>query len=228
MKLKYIALTLVAALTLTFASCSEAENTAVSETTAAETTAKYTDEELDVLAENMPEIVFVLSHHYDDTNILGYYVTNTGEIKLYDFRQIAPNEIYEIPDVYDRLEEAGCSKIEPHPSLYFDETTYQELLIAEEKFTDISEKILIRDYKSLLLTDKDSEYVEYESIADMVQGYYDIYGIRYNENNEREIILLGSEGDYIFRRDDEYAKELVIWIKLGEPFSNLSCYDDVK
>ncbi|MBQ3919186.1 MAG: hypothetical protein II695_05885, partial [Oscillospiraceae bacterium] len=84
-----------------------------SSVSAAETSpAVMVDEEKQRILDEMPDIVFVMSEHFDNTNIYGFYVTKTGDIKMYDFRSIAPNKIYEIPDVYDRLEEATCEKIE--------------------------------------------------------------------------------------------------------------------
>ena len=37
----------------------------------------------------MPEIVFITSHHDYDENIKGYFITNEGKMKMYDFRNIA-------------------------------------------------------------------------------------------------------------------------------------------
>ena len=88
--MKSFAKILMAAVTaiFLFAACGKTEEVP-QETAASETAARLSKEELDKMAENMPEIVFVMSHHYDDTNILGCYITNTGEMKIYDFRNIA-------------------------------------------------------------------------------------------------------------------------------------------
>lgn len=170
--------------------CNETEmptdETTTSET--AETTQKYTDEELDELAQNMPEIVFVLSHHYDDTNILGFFITNTGEIKMFDFRNIAPDEIYEVPDVYDRLEEAVCSEI--NPSMYYDEEQFEKERITEDELGTVSEEELIEYYKQLLLIDSDADLVDHVPIT-VVIGDYRVYGITNNYNGEKEFTLLG-------------------------------------
>ena len=52
------------------------EGTASSENTVSETTAKYSEEELELIEHDMPDIVFVMQHHYDDSNIRGLYITN--------------------------------------------------------------------------------------------------------------------------------------------------------
>lgn len=182
----------------------------IDETTAITTAESLSDEELDALAENMPEIVFVMSHHYDDTNILGFYITNTGEMKIYDFRNIAPDEIYEVPDVYDRLEEAVCSRIEP---AIYDPVFYEEYVLTDDKLCAVTKTELNEKYKMLLKINENSSHIEYESLADMIQGYYNGYGIRYNKNKEIEIVLLYKGGDYIYERDDEYSNELFHWLR---------------
>ncbi|MBQ8176023.1 MAG: hypothetical protein IJ035_03185 [Oscillospiraceae bacterium] len=64
------------------------KETTSSETTVSETTAKYSDEELELMVQDMPEIVFVMSHNYVGSNIRGLYVTNKGEVKMYDFNKL--------------------------------------------------------------------------------------------------------------------------------------------
>ena len=203
---------------LVLSACKETGNE-TEETTVSETIAKYSDEELELMAQDMPEIVFVMSHHYDNSNIVGYYVTNTGEIKLYDFRQIAPDETYEIPDVYERLEEAVCLEI---PS---SEYSSQEQSITISGQGVISHEILIEQYKKLLMVNQESPYDEHESLADMIQGDYNLYGIRCDINNkEKEFVLLYSGGDYIFKREDDNANELAVWMRHEEDFYNIFHY----
>ncbi|MBQ6944072.1 MAG: hypothetical protein IJN43_07030 [Ruminococcus sp.] len=205
---------------------SQTEET-TSETTTEVTTAKYSEEELEQMAQNMPEIVFVMSHHYDNSNIVGYYVTNTGEIKLYDFRQIAPDETYEILDVYDRLEEAVCSEIKPSEYIKSkSESMYQEQSITSNHLETVSRDMLIQNYKKLLLVDTDSDYEITENIFNETQGYNSVYGIRSNKDEKKEIILLMSYEEYVFRRYDDYTIDLYNWIYYGECFPKIPEYDN--
>ena len=199
---------------------SQTEET-TSETTTEVTTAKYSEEELEQMAQNMPEIVFVMSHNYDGSNILGYYITNTGEIKLYDFRQISPNETYEIPDVYYRLEEAVCDEIAPY--MYWDEISYQEQLITKNELGKVSNLELIDKYKMLLQIDINSDYIVFDSMLDLEESYKG-YGIRNNSNNEKEFVLLLSHGKEIYQSYDEYANELFSWLRFGELFPTIPNY----
>lgn len=198
------------------------EETTSSETTVSETTAKYSDEELELMAQDMPEIVFVMSHHYDNSNIVGYYVTNTGEIKLCDFRQIAPDETYEIPDVYDRLEEAVCSEITPY--VYWNDDFYQKEKITEKDLLQINNDELIKQYKKLLLVDCNNEVITYNSMLGSEGGEYNGYGIRYSNREEKEVILLHNQGEFIYQRYDDYANELFSWMRFDNYFPNIPTY----
>ncbi|MCH5194005.1 MAG: hypothetical protein J1F11_08600 [Oscillospiraceae bacterium] len=165
------------------------EEITISETTE-ETTETLSKEELDALAKNMPEIVFVLSYQVFHENIFGYYVTNTGEVKMFDFREIAPDEIYEIYDVYDRLEEVT------YDGLYF--RKHGEVLgkkkISEDDLNTLSEEKLIEYYKRLLLIEGDAEYIKWDTILTDGRGDYKFYGIKGIDNGTKECILLCGDG----------------------------------
>lgn len=185
-------------------------------------TQTLSEEELNELAQNMPEIVFVMSHHYDEatikTNILGFYITNTGEMKMYDFRQIAPDEMYEIPDVYDRLEEATCLELD------FGGYPNSEN-ITENDMIPTSQKELTEYYKKLLLITKEAVYSKKSATLDTIMGNYKYYGIRNNSNGEKECILFWGRGnDHDYTTDDIYAGELnnLMW----EKFFNHLYYAD--
>ena len=189
------------------------------ETTTTETLSK---EELDALAQSMPEIVFVMSHHYDEvtikTNILGFYITNTGEMKMYDFRKIAPDEMYEIPDVYDRLEEATCSE------LIFKTNSSNSENITESDMISISQEELVEYYQKLLSVAGEAEYDERVK-ADWIIGDYRYYGIKNNQNGEKEFILLYGHGnDHRYQSDDLNIEELSDW--LWKLFPNYLIYDN--
>ena len=197
---KVFACLLVSVIAATLFGCGKAGGT-VSETTAV----TLSEEELDKMAENMPEIVFVMSHNYDDSNILGCYITNTGEVKMYNFRSIAPDEIYDIPDVYDRLEEAVCSEIDF--SLY----SKYENVFTEKDLVIIPENKLIEYYKELLQINgtavKRDSGVRYDD-PEHPTGHYKYYGIKYDENNDRQCILLYGNGEGYSYYYNKFATEL--------------------
>ena len=190
-----------------------AEELTADETTYETTTEEMTDEttaqtlseeELDELVQNMPEIVFVLSYQVYHENIFGYYVKNTGEVKMFDFREIAPDEIYDIPDVYGRLEEVT------YDGLYIRKNGKAfEKIISEDNLKSLSEDELIGYYKQLLLIEGDAKYFERSICNDSGAGEYKLYGIKKNHNGEKKCILLwggGSESDY--KHSDPDAKKI--------------------
>lgn len=204
---KIFACLLVSVMAVTLFGCGKAGETAPEETAAPETTAvTLSEEELDELSANMPEIVFVMSHHYDDTNILGFYITNTGEMKMYDFRNIAPDEIYDVPDVYDRLEEAACSELDFRGGFGNSEN------ITENDMANILNDELIEYYKKLLLITKEPEYESLVPVT-MEYGHYRYYGIVNGTSGGQEFIFLGGKGtDYRFTNDDSYWHDVYYWI----------------
>ena len=203
---KIFACLLVSVISVTLFGCEKAGKTVSEETTIPETTAvTLSEEELDKMAENMPEIVFIMSHHYDDTNILGCYITNTGEMKMYDFRNIAPDEIYEVPDIYDRLEEAVCSEIDF--SLY----RTQGHLFTEKDLAAVPENKLVEYYKSLLQINGTAiERRNGISLDDPQYGHYRCYGIKYDSHGNQQFILLQGMGeDYSYDYNDSSIDDLV-------------------
>ena len=150
---------------------------------------------------DMPDIVFVMSEHFDNTNIYGFYVTKTGDIKMYDFRSIAPNKIYEIPDVYDRLEEATCEKIEPSADIDW----YYDPLYADS-LGKVDENELLRCYKEVCGFNNDAEkYYSMEYIENT--PYSEYYGIRKNGSDTEMILFGGGADDYDYGFPDEEMNE---------------------
>ena len=225
---KMISAALAFAVVLSLSCCGVGDEVSIDEIgsetteTTTETTAEtLSEEELDELVQNMPEIVFVLSYQDDNENIFGYYLKNTGEVKMFDFREIAPDEIYDIHDVYDRLEEVI------YDGLYIREHGKAfEKIISENNLKALSEDELIGYYKRLLLIEGDAEYVKWSIGLDGGWGYYKLYGIKNNYNGEKECLLLCGDGD-----DSEYkhsnpdAKEIYRELVLYNFFPDLRGQD---
>lgn len=183
-----------------------AETTTISETTTSEatmeTTAKYSEEELEKLAQDMPEIIFVMSHQQGDGNIMGCYVMNTGEMKLFDYRSIAPDEVYDVKDIYEQIEEAHCDRLEPVSY------NYERNLITEEKLPKLSQEEVIGYYKRLLQIEGDAEYIKWGWKLDY-GGLKKLYGIKKNEFGEKECILLRGYGiDSEYLHSDPDARDI--------------------
>ena len=145
----------------------------------------------------IPEIVFITSHHDYDENIKGYFITNEGKMKMYDFRNIAPDEQYDLLEVMDQLDSALCTEMDR-----------RGIIIKEEDLPQISKEKLLEYYKMLQKVSKYSKIVTRESYLDVVAGYGHFYGIRFNKENEKEIIILNGWGDWYEENKDKNAKEI--------------------
>ena len=208
MKLNHIiSIIFSAIITVTlFTACAKTESvseeTTVSETSTSETTAKYSDEELDLMAQDMPEIVFVMSHHYDNSNIRGLYVTNKGEVKMYDFNNFAPFETYDITKVYDEIEKATCSEI--HIDDKYKLTEEDMFVVSNDEMKDY--------YKMLLKTDGSIEKFE-RRFSGNDSGNYKYYGIRKINSQKEFIFLSGLDDTYEYYSDNLYSSELNVKIQ---------------
>ena len=188
-----------------FTACEKSESIP-EETTVSETTAKYSDEELELMAQDMPEIVFVLSFNHNNENIYGYYVTNTGDIKIYDFREIAPDKTYEVPDIYTKLAEACCDKLEPEN---YDDLFFEEYTIYENELCDLSKEQITEYYKKLLQINDNAIYNDNVVPMDYEIGNFRFWGIKKHNNQKYEFLLLYGDGaDYRYDHPDPMAVEI--------------------
>lgn len=103
--------------------------TQVSDTVKISTTTQLSENEYDNLC-GMPEIVFIINHCYYQNNGFGFYITNNGMIKSYDFRKIKPKEYSYIGDYnnYNILKDIGV------------DTDFDPIL--KEQLTELYEKLL--------------------------------------------------------------------------------------
>ena len=143
----------------------------------------------------MPEIVFVISHHYSDHNINGFYITKNGEVKMYDFRD-REEHIDDVINVLDELESATCSEME-----------IDEYFVRKEDLKAVPKHKVIEYYLTLLQINKESKIVSYEDFTDTEYGYGDYYGIR-SINGNNEVITLSGWGSIYNVNMDELSSEL--------------------
>ncbi len=162
--------------------------------TTVETTRELTAEEIEIMNE-MPEIVFVMSHYFSGENINGFYITKNGEVKMFDFKG-QEEQIRYVPDILDKLEDATCS-----------EMIAGNELVQSNKLRFVPEYKMVEYYKTLLLINENSEIIRYKSYEDADFGYGSYYGIR-NNNGNTEIITLSGWGDSYNVNTDELSSEL--------------------
>ncbi len=180
---------------------------------------ELTPEEVNLM-NDMPEIVFVLSHSYwssskdEYSNIRGFYITKNGEVKMYAFSDEEESKYTDIIEVYDELENVTCSDM-----IFRAEGDK----ITQDDLNTVPISDLIELYKKLLLVDNESKIKEEENAADAVYGHYELYGIRANQNSEKEFILLDGWGESFLINEDINAQEISNEIRSSiYPFSYYS------
>lgn len=148
----------------------------------------------------IPEIVFIFSHEYYTPNCFGFYITNEGLIKSFDFREISPDAYCYVGDidVYNTLEDIGT----------------------DTDFAPVPKETLAELFKLLLNIADDNEYKCYsDNLWSNLEanGHYNFFAARFSENDEIQIIQLGEYGDWGGENSDTYANELFEKLKLLFP-----------
>ena len=172
--------------------------------TAEEIAAELTAEEVEILVEEMPEIVFVkylVSYSFPKPALSGYFIDNKGNIKYFEFDE---NEF--IDDIIDST--FGI------PNLSFEEyLEYRNLNefhqnLKESEVETISDPILYEDltecYKLLLKVDRDSNLKRVTLSTPAEEDYRGIYGVILNENNEEILIPIKDWGEEFYTNEDFY------------------------
>ncbi len=179
-----------------------AATTATTTETETETTQEreLTPEEVNLM-NDMPDIVFILSHIgvENNSNLQGFFITKNGDIKMYSFDDSEWGKYIDIVDLYDELESAVCTSMEFHGKKFANDNLDSAV---------ISQIKLIEQYDKLLLVNKNAEINEYGNPADVVCGYYNLYGIRTGQNGAEEFIYLNGWGDVYKVNTDEYVREI--------------------
>ncbi len=201
--------------------CNQTEEVQTEETTITtaitlETTSQtLSEEELNALAQDMPEIVFVTYYHFPDEleyktgkfiGTSGYFIDKNGNIKYFEFEneEIAcgflentvvdkdTNSIYDSYSEYSILQDLN-KKIQENSF----ETDYEP----------ISKEKLIGYYDSLF--EISNTKIDTDTVRIPIdQGLSCLYGVRLDENNNEEYLLLNEHGDSYFNNEDRYAEQL--------------------
>ena len=138
---------------------------------------------------------------------------------MYDFRRIAPDEKYTIPEVYEQLGDASCDSIIICENKTFDTPTGTvDGIITEDELNSISERRLFEYYKRLKEAPGAFLWNGVAEVDDSDDWNY--YGIRYN-NNELDFVRLGGYGiSYVsdYSKSDMITKDLFIEVSSWFPF----------
>ena len=172
------------------------------EATTEDVTADLTPEELEIY-NSMPDIVFVLAHHYNSVSEewysknRGFYIKKNGDIKMFNF--IEDDKYYEIPERFEAIENYTCSEMH---------YKYDDI-ITQDDLDTVSIKVLIEQYGKLLLVDKSSKIIKEDNAGCSYEGDFKLYAIRTAKKETQEIIQLSGWGDEgFYTNTDSYAQEI--------------------
>lgn len=147
----------------------------------------------------VPEVVFIFSHEYYTPNCFGFYITNEGLIKSFDFREISPDAYCYVGDidVYNTLDDIGI----------------------DTDFDPVPKETLSELFELLLNIADDNKYNSYSAdpYGFEANGKYGFFAARFSESNEIQIIPLGEYGDFNGENSDKNANELFNKLKLLFP-----------
>lgn len=173
----------------------------------------------------LPDIVFVAVFHYpyemqylSGTFIgtAGYCIDKNGEIKYFEF-QDEENPIFELDKDYTTMEE--YIKLRKLNELH---KKIREICIDTE-FAPVAKSDLTESYNMLLKINKKTKLgLEMDNLGTTWGTIY-FYGVRINENNAEEYVLIHEFGDYYYINDNRYAKKLTS--RLYEKFPAASSTD---
>ena len=176
----------------------------------------------------MPEIVFVAVNHFaTDKKIIdgeyvdaepyiktkGYFINNNGEIKHFEFEDETFFKKIELEDMSISMDKYCTNR-----NLY----SFHQKISNNHSDTDyevVSKAKLIDYYRTLNKISNDKELVLEKSPINIVTGLTIFYGVRINENNEEELVLIKEGGDLYYESDDSDAEK--IYEVLNDIFPNL-------
>ena len=161
----------------------------------------------------LPDIVFVRAHHYPSEEeyvtgkfigTAGYYVDKNGVIFYFEFedeaklifeeKQVTIEEYADLRNIKElnkRIAEIGvATELEPVPK-----------------------KDLINYYKSLSKIKKGTALELEKSITCIYSGTNYLYGVRINDNNEEEYILICEDGDFYYHNNKRSARNLYGYLR---------------
>lgn len=140
---------------------------------------------------NMPKALFIYIHYYGSGTEVVNYIDSAGNV--YNM-EVNKDEQLDLQGIYEKINVSKDKKIDKVDEEQL-KSNYQLLLqIPRESVED----------KNLIYT---------ESFNDVVLGYHEWYGVRYDKKVELEYIILAGEGDTAIENQDEDAQKIASWLR---------------
>ena len=168
--------------------------------------------------ENMqPEIVFVAVGFYPYFGVwannppesyAGYFIENNGTVRKFSFENVYEHWTF------------GTLSIDGFPkTIKLNDNTPQKKLLSHlsgvsefEIVGNVSMKELESHIRNLSDIDASVNVLLDFCTADVIQGYVEIFGVRYNNDNNTEVVFINGIGGINFNHTDENAVKLNRWL----------------
>ncbi len=139
----------------------------------------------------------------------GYFIERNGNIRTFSFKDVNEHWTFGYVSMEDIPKTISLNKTEPQEKLLSQLADVSKYQIVGK----VSEEEL--DHYLNLLSDVDTNTDIKMDISplDIVQGYSETFGLRYDDNGNAEVVFLNGIGTIINKHTDEKALEIDSWLR---------------
>ena len=139
----------------------------------------------------------------------GFFVEKNGNIRSFSFEDVDEHWTFGYISMEDIPKTISLNKTTPQEKLLSHLTDVSKYQIIGK----LSEEELERNLYILSNIDTNVNIKMGVSPLDVVQGYSETFGLRYDDNGKAEVVFLNGMGTIINRHTDENALEIDSWIR---------------
>lgn len=172
------------------------------------------------LYEEMPDIVFVAafsSHYQSEAGTAGYYIEKSGVVKYFhlDENKMFSCDFSKLPA--ERVALNHSTTIEDFSLICGISEFHEEIQKNSISHDMVDSESVISCYRTLLRIDENKSLYHPMFVPCMLVDDYRCYGVRFNDNNEEEYILIKESSNLWYENTDEYAKRLYEQLSIVYP-----------
>lgn len=159
----------------------------------------------------MPDIVFVAVYsntsQSEKTGITGYYIEKDGTVKSFYLDERLPFD-GDYSKIDDKLSLDYEMTIEDFSSVFGLDELHKKIQANSVSYGSVNRESVIDCYRTLLKINEKSALYAPEVTILMVVDEYRCYGVRLNENNEEEYVIIEVQGNSFWKNDTNQANRL--------------------
>lgn len=159
----------------------------------------------------MPDIVFVAVYsntsQSETIGTSGYYIEKDGTVKSFYFDERLPFD-GDYSKIDDKLSLDYEMTIEDFSSVFGLDELHKKIQANSVNCGSVSRENVIDCYRTLLKINEKSTLYAPEVTILMIVDEYRCYGVRLNENNEEEYVIIEVQGNSFWKNDTNQANRL--------------------